>query len=296
VGELYIGGDCLARGYLNRSELTAEKFIPNPFSSEPGARLYRTGDLARYRSDGNTEFVGRIDNQVKIRGFRIELGEIESVLAQHPAVRETVVLAREDVPGDPSAEFTLSAAEGLTTGKRLVVYVVSKAEIPATTQELRSYLKEKLPEYMIPSVFVFLDDLPLTANGKIDRQALPAPDQRRPELEKSFQAPRGPIEELLAQIWREVLKVERVGIHDNFFDLGGHSLLATQVVSRIHRSLRVEVPLRSMFEAPTIAGLAIAILKKQAETIDEEDVSRILAELESLSEEEIERQLMNAMK
>jgi len=195
VGELYIGGTGLARGYLNRPELTAEKFIPNPFSGDPSSRLYRTGDFARYLPYGNIEFLGRIDNQVKIRGFRIELGEIESVLGTHPGVRETVVLAREDSPGD----------------KRLVAYVVAAPAFFPSASELRSFLKQKLPEYMVPSAFVFLDALPLTPNGKLDRNALPAPDLSRPELEQGFVAPRTPLEEIIAQIWAEVLKVEKVG-------------------------------------------------------------------------------------
>jgi amino acid adenylation domain-containing protein len=279
-GELYIGGDGLARGYLNRPELTEERFVGNPFSNDPKSRLYRTGDIARYLPDGNIEFLGRLDDQVKIRGYRIELGEIEAVLAQYPAVREAVVLAREESPGD----------------KRLVAYVVPNLNPAPASHALRSFLKEKLPDYLVPSAFVFLDSLPLTPHGKVDRKALPAPEQSRPELDETFSAPRTAVEGPLAGIWAEVLKIDKVGIHDNFFDLGGHSLLATQVVSRIRRSLRVEVPLRTMFEAPTIAGLAIAILKKQAETIDEKNMSRILADIESLSNEEIERQVMDVRK
>jgi amino acid adenylation domain-containing protein len=242
-GQLYIGGVSLARGYLNRPELTAEKFVPNPFSDEPGARLYKTGDLARYLPDGNIEFLGRADHQVKIRGFRIELGEIEAALDQHPSVREAVVLAREDMPAE----------------KRLVAYVVAEQEPVPTTADLRSFLKEKLPEHMVPAVFVALDALPLLPNGKVDRRALPAPDRTRPELEKAFVAPRTPTEELLSAIWAQVLDIERVGIHDNFFDLGGHSLLATQVVSRIREFFQVELPLRRLFEFPTVAGLAESI-------------------------------------
>jgi amino acid adenylation domain-containing protein len=247
-GELYIGGDGLARGYLNRRELTAEKFINNPFSDEIDSRLYRTGDLARYLTDGNIEFLGRIDDQVKIRGFRIEPGEIEVTLAQHPSVRDSVVVAREDSPGD----------------RRLVVYVVSQQRTSLTTQELRSFLKDKLPDYMVPSAFVILDALPLTPNGKIDRKALPAPDQNRSEFEQSYVAPRTPVEELLAEIWAEVLKVERVGIHDNFFDLGGHSLKATQVMSRLRDAIQVDLSLRFLFESPTVEGLARMVEEKQS--------------------------------
>jgi amino acid adenylation domain-containing protein len=238
-GELYIGGANVSRGYLNQPELTAEKFVPDPFSAEPGARVYKTGDLARYLPDGNIEFLGRIDNQVKIRGFRIELGEIESVLGHHPAVRKAVVLARED-----------NAA-----GKRLVAYVVPGHDGVHISQ-LRDFLTKRLPDYMIPSAVVFLDSLPLTSNGKVNRKALPPPDPSRPELESAFVAPRSPTEELVAKTWAEVLKLEEVGIHDNFFDLGGHSLLATQVISRLREAFRLDLPLRSLFESPTIAGLA----------------------------------------
>ena len=271
-GELYIGGDGVARGYLHWPELTAEKFIPSPFSSEPGARLYKTGDLARYRSDGSIEFLGRTDAQVKIRGFRIELGEIESVLREHPGVLETVVAAREEA----------------SCGRRLVAYVVHRQGTPPSVSELRSSLSRKLPEYMIPSAFVVLDALPLTPNGKVDRKALPAPDQSRPELDQGYQAPRTPMEEMLAKIWAEVLKVEKVGIHDNFFDLGGHSLLATQVISRLRVLSQIEVTVRALFEKPTIADLTSAILAQQAETLDGGDLAGMLADIEECSEKEAE--------
>ena len=239
AGQMHIGGVSLARGYLNRPELTAEKFIPDPFSSEPGARMYKTGDLARYLPDGNIEFLGRADHQVKIRGFRIELGEIEAALGQHPAVQKAVVLAREYAPGE----------------KRLVAYVVAES----TAEELRRFLKDKLPDHMVPAVFVLLDAFPLLSNGKIDRRALPAPERSRPELDKAFVSPRTPTEELVAEIWAQLLDLERVGVHDNFFDLGGHSLLATQAVSRIREAFQVEIPLRRLFEVPTVAGLAESI-------------------------------------
>jgi amino acid adenylation domain-containing protein len=239
-GELHIGGDGLARGYLNRPELTAEKFIPNPFNDEPGTRLYKTGDLVRYLPDGNIEYLGRIDNQVKIRGFRIELGEIETVLGQHPAVRETLLLVREDIPGD----------------KRLVAYLIPKEEPAATTNELRHFLREKLPSYMIPSAFVMLETIPLTPNGKVDYRALPAPDKAQLELEERFVAPRTPVEEELAAIWTNVLGLEQIGVHNNFFDLGGHSLLAIQAISRLRQAFQVELSVRSLFESPTVAQLA----------------------------------------
>jgi acyl carrier protein len=243
AGELYIGGDGLARNYLNRPGLTAENFVPNPFSDEPGKRLYKTGDLVRYLPDGNIEFLGRQDYQVKIRGFRIELGEIEAVLGQHPGVLETTVLAREDVPDD----------------KRLVAYVVASHEPTPSFSELRSFLKEKLPDYMIPSAFVFLDAFPITPNGKVDRHALPVPDGTRPELDRGFVAPRTPVEEVLAEIWGKMLGVEKVGIHDNFFELGGHSLIATQILSAICDAFRVELTLHHFFETLTIAGLSESI-------------------------------------
>jgi amino acid adenylation domain-containing protein len=276
AGELYIGGDGLARGYLNRPELTSEKFIPNLFTDKPGARLYRTGDLGRYLADGNIEFLGRIDNQVKIRGYRIELGEIESVLGQHPMVREAVVSAREDSPGD----------------KRLVAYIVFSKAQACTGSELRSFLKEKLPEYMIPSAFASLDTLPLTPNGKLDRKALPVPCQNRPEPEDTFVAPRTLAEQILAKSWAEVLKIDKVGIHDNFFDLGGHSLLATQVMSRIRDVFQVDIPLRALFEKPTVEELAIAIMHANGERISKEELSGMLDDLESLSEDEVKQRLV----
>ncbi len=240
AGELHIGGDGLARGYLNRPELTAEKFIKHPFSNDPEARLYKTGDRARYLPDGNIEFLGRIDNQVKLRGYRIELGEIETVLNHNPAIKEAVVTVREDSPGD----------------KRLIAYVVSHQQLSLTNSELKSYLREKIPEYMVPSAFVLMDAVPLTANGKVDRRALPAPDRSKSESGRGYTPPRTPVEELLAGIWGQVLNVERVGIYDNFFELGGHSLLATQVIARIEATCQAEIPLRLLFENPTVAGLA----------------------------------------
>ena len=257
-GELLVGGDGLARSYFDNPELTAETFIPNPFGNDPGARLYKTGDLARWLPNGNIEFLGRLDYQVKIRGFRIEPGEVEAVLSQHPAVRQTVVMTREEAPGDPSAPLPsgLSLRVEDRAGKRLVAYVVPNQEQAFTVSGLRRFLKEKLPDYMVPSVFVTLEAFPLTLNGKVDRRALPAPDPTRPELDESFVAPRTPVEEVLAGIWGEVLGVKRIGIYDNFFGLGGHSLLATQVISRACNTFHAELPLRSLFESPTIAALA----------------------------------------
>lgn len=239
-GELYIGGAGLARGYLNRPDLTAEKFIPNPFSREPGARLYKSGDLARYRLDGNIDFLGRVDNQVKIRGFRIELEEIEAALGQHLAVREAVVLAREEAPGD----------------RQLIAYVVPRQEERPTTDDLRGFLKHKLPGYMVPAVFVPLDAMPLMPSGKVDRRALPAPKGIRPELEKAFVAPRDALEVQLAHLWEEVLNVRPIGVRDNFFELGGHSLTAVRLFALIENRLGKRLPLAAVFQGATVEHLA----------------------------------------
>lgn len=279
-GELYIGGDCLARGYLNRSELTAEKFVPDSLSKIKGARLYRTGDLARFLPDGNIEFLGRIDNQVKVRGYRIELGEIEAMLNHHPAIDEAVVVARAEQEGD----------------KRLVAYFVIKSDFKdqaPSSSELRNYLKENLPDYMVPGIFMPIEQMPRTPIGKIDRKALPAPDQDRPELEHEFVAPRNPVEQMIADLWAKTIGIEKVGIYDNFFDLGGHSLMATQIISRLRNIYNVEIPLRKLFEAPTVANLAMVIAEAQAAQVGEEELGEMLDELEGLSEEEVEKLLVD---
>jgi acyl carrier protein len=239
--------------------------------------------LARYLPDGNIDFLGRIDYQVKIRGFRIELGEVESALGQHGAVREVVVLAREEIE-NPKSEI-----QNPKSSKRLVAYVVPHQGEALTVDGLRGFLKQKLPEYMVPSAFMFLEALPLTPSGKVDRRALPVPDQSRPDLESGFVAPRTPVEEALAGIWAEVLELKRVGVHDNFFDLGGHSLLATQVMSRVRRAFNIELPLRALFEKPTLAGLAGQIAHAQAKNVVGEEMTHILADLELLSDDEAER-------
>lgn len=261
-GELSIGGAGLAHGYLGRPELTAEKFVPDPFGGEPGARLYRTGDLVRYREDGNLEFGGRLDHQVKVRGFRIELGEVEAALLRHASVRAAVVVAREDQPGE----------------QRLIAYVVGNASIP-TPGEWRTFLIQRLPEYMIPPVFVSLEELPLLPNGKVNRRALPAADASRPELRRAFVAPENPTQERLAEIWMSVLGIDRVGIYDDFFELGGDSILATRLVSRIRRIFEVELPLRELFWKSTVFELAAAIEElviRQLENLSEEEAQQLL--------------------
>lgn len=264
TGEIHLGGAGLARGYLNRPELTVEKFIPNPFNRASASRLYRTGDLGRYRSDGNLEYLGRADHQVKVRGFRIELGEIESVLCQHPAIRAAVVVAREGESGD----------------KRLVAYLVAPPPAPDSLI-LQDYLKRKLPEYMVPAFVVYLAELPLTSNGKIDRKALPEPEQQRPQLEAAYVAPQGETEKLLAEIWSRVLHVPQVGRHDNFFELGGHSLLVLRAASRIRQHFSVEIPLAVIFETPTIAALAGKLSDLQVAAIESTELARMLDEVEA---------------
>ncbi len=252
-GELCIGGIGLARGYLNRPELTAEKFIPNPFSKIPGSRLYRSGDLVRWRRDGNMEFLGRIDLQVKVRGFRIELGEIETVLTGHEKIRDVAVLAREDSPGQ----------------LRLVAYYVTEEGRSLPVSSLKKYLKKQLPEYMIPALYVHLESMPLSPSGKVDRKALPLPEQSRDMLENEYVAPRNDTEKKLTAIVAELLDLKKVGIYDNFFELGGHSLLATQFVSHIRKTFKVEIPLQKLFESPTVSGIAEIILGPDVKRIDE---------------------------
>ena len=239
-GELYIGGVGLARGYHGRPELTAEKFVPHPFARRPGARLYRTGDLVRYLPDGNINFLGRMDFQVKVRGFRIELGEVESMLNKHPAVRRSLVVAREQRPGE----------------KRLIAYVVAREGESLAVEDLRGFLKKKLPEYMSPSAFVMLDAFPLSPNGKVNRKALPNPDGARPKIMAAFVAPHTEIERGLTEAWREVLGVERVGVNDNFFDLGGDSLRLMQLQQKLEERMRRGLPLMTLFKYPTVSALA----------------------------------------
>jgi len=257
-GEIYIGGAGLARGYRNQPDLTAERFVPDPFSSEPGARLFRTGDLGRYLPDGQVAFLGRIDEQVKIRGFRIEPAEIVKVLDEHPAVQASTVVAREVEPGD----------------KRLVAYFVPAAKAQPTHTELRNFIAARVPEYMVPATFVKLEALPLNPSGKVDRAALPAPNAENTLRDSSFVAPRTPIEERLAAMLALLLDLDRVGVEDNFFLLGGHSLLGTQLIARVRDAFGVELSLRNLFDAPTVSKLSAQI------------EALLLAKLEAMSEEE----------
>jgi acyl carrier protein len=270
-GEIYIGGAGVVRGYWRRPDLTAERFVPALYGSERGARLYRTGDLARYLPDGNIEYLRRLDHQVKLRGHRIELGEIESVLGDHSQVKQSVVIVREDNPGEPE----------------LVAYVVGMVNETPDASELRRHLKERLPDYMVPTAFVVMEELPLTPNGKVDRRALPAPDRAAQSSAIAFVAPRSPEEAMMANIWAEVLHIEQVGVNHNFFELGGHSLLATQLVSRIGKSFNVELPLRTVFESPTVAELSAVVLQKQLDELGSEVLAQMSDEIMNLSEEEL---------
>jgi amino acid adenylation domain-containing protein/non-ribosomal peptide synthase protein (TIGR01720 family) len=279
-GELYVGGAGVARGYLNRAGVTAAAFVPHPFSREAGARLYRTGDAARYLPDGNIDFAGRVDQQVKIRGFRIEPGEIESVLRQQADVREAAVVERESGAGE----------------KRLVAYAVAAEHSVLSGADLRRWLKDKLPDYMMPSAFVLVEQLPHTPSGKIDRARLPAPEASMPQATENFIAPRTPVEEVLAGVWREVLGVERVGAEDNFFDLGGHSLLATRVLSHVRRLFRRELPLQVVFEATTVAKLAGALVESETSPGQTEKIARVLLKLKSISSDEMQSALAQRRK
>ncbi|HEY0733743.1 MAG TPA: amino acid adenylation domain-containing protein, partial [Herpetosiphonaceae bacterium] len=354
-GELHIGDECLALGYAQEPILTATKFIPDPFShpegTRPGARLYKTGDQARFWADGTIEFLGRIDHQVKIRGFRIELGEIETVLRDHPGVREAIVVAREDTPGDKrlvayvlenqeprtknlteeqankgtkeqrgttDSPSPIAMGEGggtavpggegqpawMVCGSPLDVAFPQPAEQPEAhsarldPRDLRSFVHERLPEYMVPSAFVVLDSLPVTANGKVDRKALPVPEHTREELDQPHVAPRTPVEQALAEVWSRILRVEQIGVYDNFFLLGGHSLTATQVTSFVRETYHVDIALRTLFEEPTIASLARLIAQAETVPLDapdehiqpipvgEKTLEQLLAEIEGLSDDE----------
>ncbi|HET6763606.1 MAG TPA: non-ribosomal peptide synthetase, partial [Longimicrobiaceae bacterium] len=271
-GELYVGGDGVARGYLEGRGLTADRFVPDPFAAEAGARLYRTGDRVRCNAAGALEFLGRVDRQVKIRGFRIEPGEVESALAGHPALRDAVV-----------------EVAGTGADRELVAYVVPAAWPAPEPAELRAFLAKHLPPYMVPAAFVAMEALPLTPNGKVDRRALPAPELDRADAGAVFAAPRTPVEERIAAMWGEVLGVERPGIDDDFFALGGHSLRATRVATRLRDAFGVELTVRDLFEAPTIRSLAMLVDERMASAGG--DLLDVLDMLEGLSDEEVQRLL-----
>lgn len=317
-GELCVGGAGLARGYLNRPALTAERFIPHPFDAEPGARLYRTGDLVRFRPDGNIEFLGRMDHQVKLRGYRIELGEVESWLLRYPGVQKAVVISAAAQPPDSEliAYVVLQDASGTSSGlggvqdqsmtqtaRRRKVGGDGDGEQADTQSQARSeaqlvpqiadFLGQYLPDYMLPSRYVFLDEMPLTPSGKVDRRQLPTPDRTQPVALHDYEAPRNATEEVIAALFEEMLDLERVGIHDHFFSsLGGNSLLATQLVSRVRDSLQVELPLRRLFETPTVAGLATAVLGDPDTRATIERTAEVLLKVMQLSEEEVQARLL----
>jgi hypothetical protein len=271
TGEIYIAGAGVARGYLDRPELTAARFLKDPFSSDPQARMYKTGDLGRWRADGNIEYLGRNDDQVKIRGYRIELGEIESQLVRHAQVKEAVVIAREDVPGE----------------KRLVAYVTVTDEAGPGSEELRSHLKGMLPEYMVPSAFVKLPALPLTPSGKVDRKGLLLMDAGNQDTGTTFIPPSTAAESVIVGIWAALLRRERVGIHDNFFEIGGHSLLSMQFASRVKDIFQVSLPIKQIFENPTVAGVAedLAVLCGGRDYVEE--IAAVYLSMVALSDEEV---------
>jgi len=271
-GEIYIGGEGLGRGYLMRPELTAERFVPNPFASEPSGRLYRTGDKGRYLADGNIEFLGRLDYQVKIRGFRIELGEIEAVLAQHPKIHEAAVILWE------------------TGEKRLVAYFVPNEPLSESTSQLKDFLRQKLPDYMVPAQYVQLDTMPLTSSGKVNRRALPAPEQSFGQ--EGYVAPRNAVEELLVSIWAEVLAVEKVGINDSFFDLGGHSILAVSLLARIKEVMHSDLPLQKIFELPSISQLAPIVIEHSARPAQAEKIAELVLQVRKMTPEERKKKLL----
>jgi len=293
-GELHIGGVGLARGYLNLPERTAEKFVPNPFLTDDDGRmtedhrppssvyrLYKTGDLARYLPNGDIEYLGRLDHQVKVRGYRIELGEVEAALRHYPGVQAAVVLVRP--VGVVSGQDPAVIGE-----KQLVAYlVVAQSETLPSVSDLRRCLQAQLPDYMLPAAYLFLEQLTLTPNGKVDREALPAPEGSRPTLEAEFVAPRTPVEETLAGIWAHVLGLEQIGVQDNFFELGGHSLLATQILAKIRAAFQVELPLAVLFNALTVADLAREVAQAQIQATGAQDLDEVLQQLDGLSDDEV---------
>jgi amino acid adenylation domain-containing protein len=278
VGELCIGGAPVARGYLNRPEVTAEKFVPDPFSSVQGARMYATGDVVRRASDGVLTFLGRRDDQVKIRGFRIDVQEVEASFLENSSVSNVKVLPREGENGQ----------------KRLVAYVVTARENGPSVHDLRAFLNDRLPDYMVPSSIIRMEALPLMPSGKVDRAALASPDEARQEERLCFEGPRTATEDSIARIWARLLDVQRVDVNENFFELGGHSLMATQVVARVREMFQVELPLRRLFDTPTVSGLVVTIAQVQAQKLDYQRVEQILADLERLSETEAQRRILSS--
>jgi hypothetical protein len=272
-GELYVAGIGVGEGYFDDPAKTAAAFFDNPFDAAR-PRMYRTGDIAQYLPDGQVHFMGRIDHQVKIRGFRVELGEIEAALLAFPGTLEAVVVARPDALGD----------------KRLVAYAVAREGATLPLGELRAHLVAAVPDYMVPAAIVVLPAMPLTPNGKLDRKALPAPDDSA-VAQRDYEAPQGEVEHAVAAIWQELLGLARVGRHDHFFELGGHSLFAVQLVARLRQSLKVDLPLRTVFAQPVLAALATEVMALQVKQYAEADVQRLAAEIDQLSEDEI-RQLL----
>jgi len=273
-GGLCIGGDGVARGYFKLPNLTAEKFIPNAYGANIGSRMYTTGDLARHLTGGSIEFLGRTDHQVKVRGLRIELGEVEAVLVRHAGIRQAAVLVREN-----SGE------------NRLIAYVVGNGDRAPSVGEMRAFLKEQLPSQMIPSAFVVLDEMLLTPNGKIDRRALFSIELARRDIGRDYEPPRTAIEEVVAAIWEEILDIERVSIHDDFFHLGGHSLLAAKLISRLREVLKFELPLRTFFQQPSIAGISAAILEYPQEQARAQRVAQLLISVAQYPDHTVEAML-----
>ncbi|GCF07285.1 hypothetical protein KDI_08490 [Dictyobacter arantiisoli] len=272
AGQLYVGGAGLAAGYLQREELTAQRFIRSPFS-QGDQRLYQTGDLVRYRSNGELEYLGRIDQQVKIRGFRIELGEIEDRLLKLAGIRACTVQVSSDAQGD----------------KRLVGYIVQEEEGTWETGSLRQQLRTDLPDYMVPSLFISLPELPLTANGKLDRNALPSPEKAATHTIRECVAPRDPVEEIVVDLWKDILGLETISVYDNFFEIGGHSLLATRLLSHLRQLLQLDVPLRDLFEKPVLADFALHLQSFAVDETADAEAAEMLAEIEQLSEQEVEQ-------
>ncbi|MBV9927472.1 MAG: AMP-binding protein, partial [Acidobacteria bacterium] len=298
-----LGGAGVARGYLGRPDLTAERFIPDPLSGEAGGRLYRTGDVARRLAGGELDFLGRGDGQVKVRGFRVELGEVEAALLRHESVREATVVARGQAGADVRLAAYVTLEPDAEGGRERPGDEVEAAPESNLSRLLKRYLSERLPDYMIPSWVCVLEALPLTPNGKIDRRALPEPTSAAEAGAAEYVAPRDETETRIAAVWAEVLGVERVGVNDNFFDLGGHSLLATQVVARLRREFNITLPLRSLFESPDVAGLALAVAQAAGAQAEKElpevaaagrggkSLEQLLAELQRLSADEVNRML-----